>query len=83
MALLRTTPNVEAVAALIRSTGAHIIASGGVGSLDDLESLAEAGTEGAIVGSALYEGAIDLREAVKRFGVQPAFNANTNGGQLS
>ena len=61
-------PNVQAVAALIRATGAHIIASGGVGSLEDLERLAEVGVEGVIVGSALYRGAIDLAEAVKRFG---------------
>ncbi|MDO8750067.1 MAG: 1-(5-phosphoribosyl)-5-[(5-phosphoribosylamino)methylideneamino]imidazole-4-carboxamide isomerase [Dehalococcoidia bacterium] len=63
-------PNVQAVADLIRATGAHIIASGGVGSLDDLERLAETGVEGAIVGSALYRGAIDLGEAVRRFGAQ-------------
>lgn len=63
-------PNVQAVAALIRATGAHIIASGGVGSLDDLARLAEVGAEGAIVGSALYQGAIDLREAIRRFGAE-------------
>lgn len=74
-------PNVQAVAALIRATGAHIIASGGVGSLDDLESLAEVGVEGAIVGSALYRGAIDLAEAVKRFGARTPSNAHAQGGQ--
>ncbi|MSQ22708.1 MAG: 1-(5-phosphoribosyl)-5-[(5-phosphoribosylamino)methylideneamino]imidazole-4-carboxamide isomerase [Dehalococcoidia bacterium] len=63
-------PNIKAVAALIQATGAHIIASGGVGSLDDLERLAAVGAEGAIVGSALYRNAIDLREAVRRFGDQ-------------
>ena len=61
-------PNVEAVAALIQATGAHIIASGGVRSMEDLARLADVGVEGVIVGSALYRGAIDLQEAVKRFG---------------
>ncbi len=61
-------PNVDAVAALIRATSAHIIASGGVRSLEDLGRLAETGVEGAIVGSALYRDAIDLAEAVRRFG---------------
>ena len=75
--------NVQAVAALIRATGAHIIASGGVGSLDDLESLAQAGAEGAIVGNSIYQGAIYLNEAVSRFGAEQSSNAHPNGGQLS
>lgn len=41
---------------------ARFIASGGVSSLADLESLAAAGMYGAIIGKALYEGAIQLRE---------------------
>lgn len=61
-------PNVDAVAALMKATGVSIICSGGIGSMDDLARLAEMGVEGAIVGSAIYQGAIDLCEAVKRFG---------------
>mgnify|MGYP001373517952 CR=1 FL=1 len=76
-------PNVRAVAALIRATGAHIIASGGVGSLDDLESLAKAGVEGAIVGNSIYQGAIYLPEAVKHFGAEQASNTHANEGELS
>ena len=60
-------PNVEVVAALMEATGMPIISSGGVGSMDDLECLAEVGVEGAIVGRALYAGDIDLREAIRRF----------------
>ena len=41
--------------------------SGGVGSLADLEQLAELGLRRVIVGKALYEGRIDLRELVKLF----------------
>jgi phosphoribosylformimino-5-aminoimidazole carboxamide ribotide isomerase len=43
-------------------------ASGGVASLDDISILAATGAAGAIVGKALWEGEIDLAEAVKRAG---------------
>jgi phosphoribosylformimino-5-aminoimidazole carboxamide ribotide isomerase len=40
----------------------HFIASGGIRSLDDIEKLAEAGCSGAIVGKAIYEGMITLKQ---------------------
>lgn len=61
-------PNVEAIVALAKASGKQVIASGGVSTLADLEALsahAHDGVSGAIVGKALYTGAIDLREAVK------------------
>lgn len=59
-------PNVEQTAALARATGLPVLASGGVGTLDDLRRLAGVpGVEGTIVGRALYTGAIDLREALR------------------
>lgn len=59
-------PNFEATAALASNSKIPIIASGGIASLDDLRRLAEIGVEGAIVGRALYTGALDLREAIER-----------------
>jgi len=57
--------NIEATAALHRAVPhLHVIASGGVTDLDDLRRLDAAGVPGAIVGRALYEGRIALREAV-------------------
>jgi phosphoribosylformimino-5-aminoimidazole carboxamide ribotide isomerase len=47
------------VAKLVR-----VIASGGVSSIDHLRALAEAGAEGAIVGTALYEGRLTLSDAL-------------------
>ena len=41
-----------------------VIASGGIASLVDLRAVAELGCEGAIVGRALYEGRINLEEAL-------------------
>jgi phosphoribosylformimino-5-aminoimidazole carboxamide ribotide isomerase len=40
----------------------HFIASGGIRSLDDIYSLEEAGCRGAIVGKAIYEGLITLKD---------------------
>ena len=58
-------PNLESLRELVSSVDAAIIASGGVASLDDLHAAAEVGATGAIVGRALYDGRIDLREAIE------------------
>lgn len=58
-------PNVEATAALARAVSIPVIASGGVSRLADLIALRDTGViAGAISGRALYDGAIDLREAL-------------------
>ncbi|MGR3804262.1 1-(5-phosphoribosyl)-5-[(5-phosphoribosylamino)methylideneamino]imidazole-4-carboxamide isomerase [Marinibacterium profundimaris] len=59
-------PNIEATAALARAVSIPVIASGGVSSLADLEALRDcgAGLNGAISGRALYDGALDLAEAL-------------------
>ena len=52
---------------LARETGLHVIASGGVSSIEDVLRLTEAaGVEGVIIGRALYTGAIDLRELLSQ-----------------
>jgi phosphoribosylformimino-5-aminoimidazole carboxamide ribotide isomerase len=60
-------PNVEATAALANAVSIPVIASGGVSSLDDLRALKASGAplDGAISGRALYDGAIDLQEALE------------------
>ncbi len=58
-------PNVGATAALARQTQVPVIASGGVSSLEDLIRLRDTKViAGAISGRALYDGAIDLRDAL-------------------
>ncbi len=55
-------PNVEVtreVAGILR-----VIGSGGVSSVEHLRALAEAGAEGAIIGTALYEGRLNLQDAL-------------------
>ena len=68
--------NVAATVELARASGLRTIASGGVGSLDDIRALAAAAAggsdastegpliEGVIVGQALYTGAIRLADAL-------------------
>ena len=53
--------------ALTKETGLDIIASGGVSCIEDLEQLYREDICGAIIGKALYEKRIDLKEAVARF----------------
>ncbi|MFA9229750.1 MAG: 1-(5-phosphoribosyl)-5-[(5-phosphoribosylamino)methylideneamino]imidazole-4-carboxamide isomerase [Microgenomates group bacterium] len=58
-------PNIEATAALARAISIPVIASGGVSSLADLIALRDDGAiAGAISGRALYDGAIDLTQAI-------------------
>jgi phosphoribosylformimino-5-aminoimidazole carboxamide ribotide isomerase len=60
-----TGPNVTATVALAERISHPVIASGGIGSLSDLQALAASGTLwGTVVGSALYTGAFSLDEAL-------------------
>ncbi len=65
-------PNVEATAALARAVSIPVIASGGVSSLNDIIALRDCGASlnGAISGRALYDGALDLKEALAALGEQ-------------
>jgi phosphoribosylformimino-5-aminoimidazole carboxamide ribotide isomerase len=60
----RSGPNVDMTAEIAACTPIPVIASGGVGSLDDLRVLASRGIPACIVGRALYDGAFTLEEAV-------------------
>ena len=58
--------NLELYAALVKSFPTlNITASGGVSSLDDVKKLNEMGLYGAILGKALYTGALDLSAALR------------------
>ena len=59
-------PNIAATEALAQAVTIPVIASGGVSSLADLTALAQTGViAGAISGRALYDGAIDLKQALQ------------------
>ena len=58
-------PNIAATEALARAVAIPVIASGGVSSLADLLALRDTGVIfGAISGRALYDGALDLGQAI-------------------
>lgn len=62
-----TGPNLELLREVCAHTGAPVIASGGVSTLDDLRALATlepAGVEGVITGKALYAGAFTVEQAL-------------------
>ena len=61
-----TGPNLSSLRRMAIATGLKITASGGVSSLDDLKQLVELerdGVDEVIVGKAIYERQLDLREA--------------------
>jgi phosphoribosylformimino-5-aminoimidazole carboxamide ribotide isomerase len=56
--------NVDATVAIAQTTGLHLIASGGVASAADVRRVRAAGLAGVIVGRALYEGQVELRDII-------------------
>jgi phosphoribosylformimino-5-aminoimidazole carboxamide ribotide isomerase len=63
---LQVGPAVAATAQLQQRVDIPVIASGGVGSLQDLSSLAAAGVQAVVLGRALYEGSFTVEEALAR-----------------
>jgi phosphoribosylformimino-5-aminoimidazole carboxamide ribotide isomerase len=65
------SPNLTALEEVLALDGLEVIASGGVGSTEDvlaLESLNKQNLRGVIVGKALYDGRMDLRRAIEALG---------------
>jgi phosphoribosylformimino-5-aminoimidazole carboxamide ribonucleotide (ProFAR) isomerase len=58
-------PSFGALEAILRTAKCQVIASGGVATIDDVRRLASLpGLHGTIIGKALFDGTIDLSEAV-------------------
>jgi len=60
-------PNLDSIREMAEQTGLHIIASGGVSTVDNIINLREmesSGVTGAIIGKALYDGKIELKDAL-------------------
>ncbi len=61
-------PNIKSLKELIKATKLDIVASGGISTIEDvknLKPLEKDGLIGIIIGKALYENTIDLKEAIK------------------
>ena len=62
-----TGPGVKSLEEILQATNVSLIGSGGISSLEDvrrLKRLERKGLEGIIIGKALYEGKIELGEAI-------------------
>lgn len=65
---MQTGPNIRETAALAEAVSIPIIASGGVNTIQDiinLKQIESKGVKGVITGKALYEGTLDLQEAIR------------------
>lgn len=60
-----TQPNFESIRQVIVASPRPVMVAGGISSLEHLQRLAQMGVEGAIIGLALYTGAIDLKQALE------------------
>lgn len=61
-------PNLESIQHMAERSGLKIIASGGVSSVENikrLKAMEELGVSGAIIGKALYDGKLELKDALK------------------
>lgn len=60
--------NMDLYRELLTIPGLEITASGGIAKMEELDTLQAMGCHAAILGKSVYTGAIDLAEAVRRFG---------------
>ena len=58
-------PSVDIYREIVRIDGLSLIASGGISSVEDVDLVREAGCEAVIIGKAIYEGKITLRELAR------------------
>ena len=63
-------PDLDGAVRLSRATGLPVIASGGVAGIAHVTAAANSGVDGLIVGRALYEGHLDLAQAIEVAGPQ-------------
>jgi phosphoribosylformimino-5-aminoimidazole carboxamide ribotide isomerase len=74
-------PNLDSLRAMAEASSIPVIASGGIGTLEhvlSLLSVAPLGIEGVIVGRALYDGTVDLAEAMAAVGPERLQDAVTS-----
>ncbi|MCR4689242.1 MAG: 1-(5-phosphoribosyl)-5-[(5-phosphoribosylamino)methylideneamino]imidazole-4-carboxamide isomerase [Saccharofermentans sp.] len=60
-----TGPAFDATREMVERTGLDIIASGGIGSDEDILHIKDSGCAGVIVGKAYYEGKVDLKKCLQ------------------
>ena len=58
-------PNFDGIEGIIKCAGMEILVAGGIATLEAVARLKAMGAAGAIIGKAIYTGAVDLAEAIK------------------
>jgi phosphoribosylformimino-5-aminoimidazole carboxamide ribotide isomerase len=58
-------PNLPALREMVEGVDASIIASGGITTVEDVRAVRDAGAAGAIIGTALYTGRLDLKDVLE------------------
>jgi len=58
-------PNLERTKTLVKTAKTPIVAAGGVNSVDDIKKLGQIKVAGAVIGRALYEGTLNLADALE------------------
>ncbi len=61
-------PNLQELKVINQAVSCNIVASGGISNLDDIIALRKLGLYGAICGKSLYQGTLDLKEAIREAG---------------
>jgi len=65
-------PNLDGLGTMVRGVSLPVVASGGIATADDLRHVAAVGAHGCIVGRALYDGGLELADALVACGEGPA-----------
>ena len=73
---LHQGPSIDNTRELVARTEVGIIYAGGISCLADLEAISSLDVDGIIIASALYSGAIDLKEAINIFEKGLAYHEN-------
>lgn len=60
-----TEPNYEKIKSIKENTKMNLMIAGGISSIEQINELKRINIEGVIIGKALYEGTINLKEALK------------------
>lgn len=75
---MMTGPATAQTAAIVKATRLSVIASGGIGSEEDLWEIKKSGCSGIIVGKAIYEGKVRLFECLQKES-SPVLTSRTDG----
>ena len=62
---MQNGPDIEASVALAEQSGLEVIVSGGVGCLEDVKEVKQAGLPGVIIGKAMYDGRLKIEQALQ------------------